>query len=69
VNDDERAQLQATEASISSYFAAASQVDIDAAETALRARSAGAVEHGANVHTSPPRRLSSSVIVRVRDRA
>ena len=52
VNDDERAQLQATEAFISSYFAAASQVEIDAAEAALRARSSGAVEHGANVCTS-----------------
>ena len=51
MNDDERAQLQATEASISSYFAAASQAEIDAAEAALRARSVGAVENGANVHT------------------
>ncbi|MFS8065340.1 MAG: hypothetical protein ACMG6S_03105 [Byssovorax sp.] len=52
MNDDDRAQLQTTEDFISSYFAAASQVDIDAAEAALRARSAGAVEHGANVQTS-----------------
>ncbi|MBA3393337.1 MAG: hypothetical protein H0T89_11870 [Deltaproteobacteria bacterium] len=52
MNDDERAQLEATKNFIGSYFAAASQADINAAEAALRARSSGAVEHGSSVETS-----------------
>lgn len=51
MNEDEHAQRAATQAFIDTYFAATSQAEIDAAEAALRERSVGAVETGANVHT------------------